>query len=95
MLADELAITPHVLSQVLNMRIGKSFYVFVNAYRVEAVKSALGDPELADRGVLEIAFEAGFNSKSTLNSFFKRATGLTPSAYRQKAREQAPRAQSA
>ena len=94
-LADALDTTAHVLSQILNTRIGKSFYVFVNAYRVEAVQLALADPTARERGVLEIAFEAGFNSKSTLNSFFKRQTGMTPSEYRKQAIEHAAQARSA
>ena len=85
-LADELAVTPHLLSQVLNVRIGKSFYVFVNEYRAEAVKAALNDPAQDHRGVLEIALEAGFNSKSTLNAFFKKHTGMTPTELRKRAR---------
>jgi AraC-like DNA-binding protein len=82
MLADSLGATPHMLSQVLNVRIGKSFFVFVNGYRAEALKVALADPEQSERGVLDLALAAGFNSKSTLNSFFKRHTGMTPTEYR-------------
>jgi AraC-like DNA-binding protein len=85
MLADPLGATPHLLSQVLNVRIGKSFYVFVNSYRAEALKLALADRSKRERGVLELAMEVGFNSKSTLNSFFKRHTGLTPTEYRKQA----------
>jgi len=85
-LAEALAGTPHMLSQILNVRIGKSFFVFVNSYRAEALKRALEDPAQAGRGILELALEVGFNSKSTLNSFFKRHTGMTPSEYRARAR---------
>jgi AraC-like DNA-binding protein len=85
MLADSLGATPHLLSQVLNVHIGKSFYVFVNSYRVEALKVALADRSQRERGVLELAMGVGFNSKSTVNSFFKRATGVTPSEFRKQA----------
>lgn len=81
-LADAVGATPHMVSQVLNLGIGKSFFVFVNTYRTEALMVALRDPAQRHRGVLELALEAGFNSKSTLNSFFKRHTGLTPSEFR-------------
>jgi len=81
-LADEVGVTPHMLSQVLNLHLRKSFFVFVNSYRTEELMRALSDPRQRDRGVLELALEAGFNSKSTLNSFFKRYTGLTPSEFR-------------
>jgi AraC-like DNA-binding protein len=84
-LADSVGATPHLMSQVLNVHIGKSFYVFVNSYRAEALKVALADRAQRQRSVLELAVEAGFNSKSTLNSFFKRHTGLTPTEYRRQA----------
>jgi AraC-like DNA-binding protein len=32
-------------------------------------------------GILSLAFEAGFNSKSSFNQYFKKTTGLTPSEY--------------
>ncbi len=81
-LADELGITPHMLSQVLNVCVGKSFFVYVNTFRAEDLKAALVDPSSAGRGVLELAFEVGFSSKSTLNSFFKKHTGMTPTEFR-------------
>ncbi|HEY6912481.1 MAG TPA: helix-turn-helix domain-containing protein [Myxococcales bacterium] len=81
-LADAVGATPHMVSQVLNLHLRKSFFVFVNSYRVEALMAALADPAQRQRGVLDLALEAGFNSKSTLNSFFKRHTGLTPSEFR-------------
>jgi hypothetical protein len=34
-LADEVGTTPYLLSQVLNVWIGQSFYVLVNTYRTE------------------------------------------------------------
>jgi AraC-like DNA-binding protein len=82
-LADDVGATPHMLSQVLNVHLGKSFFVFVNTFRAEELMAALADPAQRRRGVLELAIEAGFNSKSTLNSFFKRYTGVTPTEFRQ------------
>jgi len=84
-LADALGITPHLLSQVLNVHIGKSFYAYVNSYRAEALKAALANPADRDRGILELALAAGFNSKSTVNSAFKKHTGLTPTQFRDQA----------
>lgn len=81
-LADALGVTPHLLSQVLNVHVGKSFYAFVNGYRVEALMAALEDPAERGRGVLELALDAGFNSKSTVNSVFKKLTGMTPTQFR-------------
>lgn len=81
-LADAVGAAPHMLSQVLSLHIGKSFFAFVNSYRTEELMASLADPAQRQRGVLELALEAGFNSKSALNSFFKRYTGLTPSEFR-------------
>jgi len=81
-LADAVEATPHMLSQVLNLHLRKSFFVLVNSYRTEELMAALADPRQSRRGVMELALEAGFNSKSTFNSFFKRHTGLTPSEFR-------------
>jgi AraC-like DNA-binding protein len=84
-LADALGITPHMLSQLLNVRIGKSFFVYVNGRRADALMAALADPRRSERGVLDLALEAGFSSKSTLNSFFRKHTGRTPTEFRARA----------
>jgi AraC-like DNA-binding protein len=80
-LADEVAATPHEVSQVLSTRLGRNFYTFINEHRIEHVKTELGR---SDRPVLDVAFEAGFQSKSTFNSAFRKATGMTPSEFRQR-----------
>jgi len=82
-LADAVGVTPHLLSQVLNLHLRKSFFFFVNSYRAEELAAALDDPAQGHRGILELAMEAGFNSKSTVNSFFKRYLGVTPTEFRQ------------
>ena len=81
-LAESMGISAHHLSEVINVTIGSSFYDFVNHYRVDEVKRRLADPESAHLTLLAIAEESGFNSKSSFNSFFKKATGQTPSQYR-------------
>jgi AraC-like DNA-binding protein len=85
-LADALGVTPHTLSHVLNVFVGNSFFVFVNRHRAEALKRALADAAKSERGVLDLAFEVGFNSKTTVNSFFKKHTGMTPTEFRGRVR---------
>jgi len=90
-LATAVGASPHMLSQVLNLHLRKSFFVLVNSYRAEELMAALTDPARRSRGVLELALDAGFNSKSTVNSFFKRYTGMTPSEFRRsQSREKSP-----
>jgi len=74
----------HYITQVLNEYHGRNFFTFVNEYRVKEVIRMLSDPKFNNYTLLAIAFEAGFNSKGTFNSFFKTATGCTPSEYREK-----------
>jgi AraC-like DNA-binding protein len=82
-LADEVAATPHELSQVLSTRLGRNFYTFINEHRIEHVKTAL---LATDRPVLDLAFEAGFQSKSTFNTAFRKTTGTTPREFRERAK---------
>jgi AraC-like DNA-binding protein len=84
-LAEMLGVTAHNLSEVINTRIGQTFFDFVNKYRVEKVVGDLQDPEKNNLKLLALAFEAGFNSKSSFNSIFKRVTGQTPSDFRKQA----------
>jgi AraC-like DNA-binding protein len=82
-LADRLDTTPHKLSEILNSQLAQTFYDFVNAYRVREVQRRIADEKSRNLTVLALAMDAGFASKSTFNSVFKKHTGQTPSAYRQ------------
>ncbi|OYQ37294.1 hypothetical protein CHU95_01925 [Niveispirillum lacus] len=84
-LARHVGASVNDLSQALNEGRGINFFDFVNGFRVDAVKQALADPALQDRPVLDLALEAGFNSKSAFNAAFKKRTGQTPSAFRARA----------
>ncbi len=75
----------HHITQVLNEKHGKNFFTFINEYRVKEVISRFSDSKNDNFTILAIAFDSGFNSKTTFNSFFKSQTGLTPSEYREKA----------
>ncbi|MCV2364885.1 helix-turn-helix transcriptional regulator [Paucibacter sp. DJ1R-11] len=82
-LAAHLALTPAELSQLINQSCGLNFQEFLNGHRVEALKLSMRAPENRDKAILDLALEAGFNSKSSLNRVFKKHTGLTPSQYRE------------
>ncbi|MFN7116308.1 MAG: helix-turn-helix domain-containing protein [Saprospiraceae bacterium] len=71
----------HHLSQVINSRLDKNFYDFVNGYRVKAAQEMLHDPRYSHWTNLAIAEAAGFNSKATFNAVFKKMTGQTPSEF--------------
>ena len=80
-LSDQLQIPRHFLSEVINEHLGKNFYTLVNEYRLEEVKIRMVDPAFKHLTILAIAYDAGFNSKSSFNTIFKQKTGMTPSQY--------------
>jgi len=67
----------------------KSFYDYINHYRVEEARQLLIDPGKAGYKISSIAYDAGFNSVSTFNEVFRKFTGLTPSQFRKKPSQQA------
>jgi AraC-like DNA-binding protein len=81
--ANKLQVPAYQVSQALNERMMKSFYEVVNNYRVEDAKRLLLDEKSRNYTILSIGFEAGFNSKTTFNTVFKKFTGLTPSEFRE------------
>ncbi len=80
-LAKRLELHPVILSQVINSKEGKSFYDYVNSHRVEAFKELLLDPKSQQFTLLSLAFDCGFNSKTSFNRNFKKITHMSPSAY--------------
>ncbi len=84
-LADMLFISPHNLSEVINTQLNQNFFDFINFYRVEEVKRDLIDSNKRHLKILSIALDAGFNSKTSFNTIFKKHTGQTPSEYRDQA----------
>jgi len=79
-LAEELGVSTHVLSQLLNDNLNKSFTFFINEYRVEAAKQLI--KEDSPFTLESIGYECGFNSKSTFFATFKKFTKTTPAKYR-------------
>ena len=58
-----------------------NFYHFVNYYRVEKVKESIAENKNQNLTLLAIAYDSGFNSKTTFNTIFKKFTGQTPTQY--------------
>lgn len=77
-LADEAGLHPNKLSWMLNDQVGVSFNDYVNNFRLECFKQKAMDPANKNFTLLGLAFESGFNSKSTFNDYFKKKTGITP-----------------
>lgn len=80
-LAKHLEIHPNYLSQLINEKKGKNFYEFINSYRIEEFKRLVAIPENQKLTLLSLAYDCGFNSKSSFNRYFKKTLGQTPSQY--------------
>ena len=81
--AQRLHTHSKLISAVINEAFEKNFNDFINEYRVNLFKEKVNDPKLKHLTLLAIAFECGFNSKSTFNRAVKRATGEMPSTFLQ------------
>lgn len=68
------------ISRSINLCAGKNFCDYINEFRINAVKLKLQN-NVANDTMLEIALQAGFNSKSSFNASFKKITGVTPSQF--------------
>jgi len=80
----QVDIGPRHLSQVINENLNRNFFDFVNRYRVEEAKKLLINLDKSRNSILDVAFDSGFNSKSSFNMIFKKYTAMTPSQFRKK-----------
>lgn len=93
-LAELLEANPKQVSHTINRSFSKNFYEYVNSYRIEAFKQSVTKSENKKLTLLGLAFECGFNSKSTFNDVFKKATGKTPSQYAKQLKNKSEKKQS-
>ncbi len=82
-LGYKLRVPDYLISQGIRFALNKNFYQWVNEYRVREVQKRLRSDVYKDRTIVDIAYESGFNSKSSFNSVFKKIVGCTPSIYRE------------
>lgn len=82
-LAARMNTSSHQLSYLINEGFNENFFQFVNRYRVEEAKRLLRSEKHRHLNMLGIAYESGFNSKTTFNTTFKKLTELSPSEFQQ------------
>ena len=85
-LAETMNLNPHQLSYLINEGFEENFFMFINKYRVEKVKELLLREDKKHLSVLGIAFESGFNSKTSFNTTFRKICGMTPTEFRKSKR---------
>lgn len=78
----KLSINKNYISQIINQEFGINFNDFINNFRIEKAKELLENPENDEQKLLAVAFDTGFNNKTSFTRVFKKKTGMTPSEYR-------------
>jgi len=81
-LSEKLSVSTKQLSQVINQSFNKSFFDFINYYRIQEVQQIFKESKDDKLTVLEAMYQTGFNSKSSFNTAFKKETGVTPTEFR-------------
>ena len=89
-LAEKLGLTTHELSRIINTVLKKSFNDFINEYRVAEVARKMQDPAYDHLTLLGIAYESGFNSRTTFNRAFRQMTGKSPAEYKNQLKKELP-----
>lgn len=83
-IAKKIGINYKYISQAINLCAEKNFILFINEYRIKEAISLLNNPENNQFTIEAISELAGFQSKSSFNTYFKKITGKTPSELKQK-----------
>jgi AraC-like DNA-binding protein len=78
-LAKHIKVTSNYVSQTLNMTLNSNFFDYVNKWRIKDAVKQLRD---TDETILVVAYDVGFNSRSSFYNAFKREMGTTPSKLR-------------
>lgn len=82
-LAEATGLAERQVSQSIRAATGRNFNDFINHLRIQDVQAMMRDDATSGerRKILDLAYTAGFSSKSVFNDVFKRETGMTPSAF--------------
>jgi AraC-like DNA-binding protein len=80
-LAGLLKTNTSIVSQVINAGFSKNFNDFINGFRVDDYLEKVATPQYKHLTLLAVAFECGFNSKTTFNRAFKKIKGKAPSDF--------------
>jgi len=90
-LAQNIGLSSHGLSILLNSYFKKSFVDYINQYRVNWIKDNLRNPEIMQNFTLEgLAYSAGFSSRSAFYNSFKKLVGMSPVEYSKSVGEKTP-----
>lgn len=81
-IAKKIGINYKYISQAINLCAKKNFIFFINEYRIKEAISLLNTPANNQYTIEAISELAGFQSKSSFNTYFKKITGKTPTEHK-------------
>lgn len=81
-LSTNIKIPKHHITQLLNEKLNKNFYQYINEFRIQHAIEQLQKSTEVQCNLLSLAYDCGFNSKSSFNNYFKKITGFTPSQFK-------------
>ena len=87
-LAQKLNIPVHHLSQIINEQLEQNYADFINSYRIKEAQEKLISPVYDHLKIIAIAYDVGFNTKASFNTAFRKFTGMSPSEYRDKEKQE-------
>lgn len=80
-LAAMAGTTSHALSYLFNQYMQKSYYDYVNTYRVAEFKRLVKEGDIGKYTLTAMAQKCGFSSRASFFRHFKNVTGITPAEY--------------
>ena len=81
-LAAKLEMSPHNLSEIINRKFDVNFSEFLNGYRIEEALNIMQSQGGQELRLIDIAYQTGFNNKTSFSQTFKKVTNFTPSEFR-------------
>jgi len=81
-MAKHMNINRNYLSKAINQTTGKNFNTYINEYRVKEAINILSNKKSDVISIDAIAFDVGFNNRTSFYQSFKKITGLSPSDFR-------------
>ncbi|MGG6310890.1 helix-turn-helix domain-containing protein [Paenibacillus macerans] len=78
--AEYVNLSPYYFSKLFKLQTGENFSDYLTRLRIEEAKKLIAERRLS---LKEICYEAGYKDPNYFSRVFKKATGMTPTEYRQ------------
>lgn len=80
-MSKQLGITTNTLSMILNNKMSTSFPDYINSYRIGRALKLLSELKERKLTIEAVAYDSGFNNRTSFYAAFKKHTGTLPSEF--------------